>query len=254
MLNVETKFGAFCIWSIIAIICATAAWSAFHWPAPSQIWDDAIQSETALVVERYQTLLGLVLGFGMFTYAYLRHSSLARGAATKQVEERSQNLLAALTAELSDLTVDCGEKAKEAWAFAQHLENSDKTNARDAGLPEGLFKSIASPLDTALMDLAPNQLAPLGGHIYSHIRRLRQELRYIEDVIDQVPDEDTVLPADQSAFFKELAKGYLTMSQACAHVKSVCEGKHNGGTHNSCCDHHHPVEALTQHALEDLRA
>lgn len=252
MLNVESKLGAFCVWSIISLICIVAAWSVLRIPPPSTLVSDFFASETAKTIERFQTLLGFLLGFGTLAAAYLWNGAKGRQARKAARDTRKFGLASSLSAELSDLILDCNSKARESWALAEQIENGEMPEDEEMLLPEGLFKAIASPLDTVLVGIRPEALTSLGAHSYSHLRRLRQELRYIEDLIDQAPTEQEVPKEEKVAFFKELARNYAGLSHACIHVKEAVEGKGNHAADGSCCDSPQLISQTERPAITNM--
>lgn len=234
MLNTESKSAALCIWSVIALIFLVAAWSAFKIPSPCELLAAAIASEAAKVIERFQILLGPVIGFTVLAAALYCNGARNRKAVALENETVRSNLEDALISELTDLEADCNSKARQAWEIAEEISNGKAGGSEPLLLPAGLYQAIASPMDTLLMHLTPESLSQMGSHIYGHVRHLRRQLRYLEDVIDDAPESEEGSQEEQAAFFKDLAHDYLAMSHACTHVREACSnGKaKNGG----CCD------------------
>lgn len=242
MLNVESKCAAFAIWAVIAAIIVVAAWSLFNWPAPSVVWEAAIASETAKIIERFQMLLGLLLGFGSLAGVYLYDGHKERENNRAYLADQNSTLSETLAGELSELAIDCNAKAHQAWRMCEDITNEKVETGENLALPEELYRSIASPHDTALMDLSPEDLSSLGSSIYPELRKIRQELRYAEDLIEEMPIDSDATAEEQSSFFEHMARNYMGLAHACIHVKARCEGKL---PHMVDCGHDHSPKQIT---------
>ncbi len=217
MLNTKSCLASAMIWTAVVAIVGTVLWDAFGWPAPSAVWQAALQSQTADTIKQYQTLVAGVLGFGLASLAYWLNGQQERRSRTRETDSQARALAHALMLETERLESDCDVAAAR---FASLAEDARKQGADAIALPGGarmiLRRSRAGGL--MLTELGSEQLARLGTNACSALLMLRNAVADLDREASELTSDGARPTADE---LSEMARAYSGACLKCARVRPL---------------------------------
>lgn len=216
MLNTKSCTTSFLIWSAIVLILGFTLWDFMRWPAPHVAFATFIASPAAREIERFQTLIGTVLGLWGLAGAYWYTSWQGRKSMHERGDRAVRNLASTLDLEVSQLGSQCDQ-------VAAHLVRLVEAQERK---PAGQTESAAT-----LVTRAGEERVQLGQLITSglsteHLVRLGRNgaaaVKLLRTSIDGLAHARKTIPAD-NAPFALVRQQLLALARAHADLGLKCE-------------------------------
>lgn len=218
MLNTKTCWGAALIWVVIAAILGTVAWDLVGLAAPGVVWSQVLRSEAAETINKYQTLLAGVLGFGLASFAYWLNGHQDRQVVARAEDAQARTLAHALMLETERLEADCDLAASR---FASLAEDADKKRQGDAvALPAADRMVLRRNRSSGMMlaDIGVKQLSKLGANACSAVLMLRNAVADLDREAGELSREGATASASE---LREIARAYSAVCLKCARVRPL---------------------------------
>lgn len=216
MLNTKSCKVAFLVWAAIALIAGVVLWDVMRWPAPHRAFADFIASPAAREIERFQTLIGTVLGLWGLAGAYWYTSWQGRKSMRDRGERAVRNLASTMSLELGQLGTQCDQ-------VAAHLVRLVEAQERK---PSGQTESAATLLSRAGEDRVQLGQLITSGLGTEHLVRLGRNgaagVKLLRGSIDALAHARKQQPAD-NAPFALVRQQLLALARAHADVGLKCE-------------------------------
>lgn len=216
MLNTKSCTMAVLIWGAIVLFIGTALWDLLQWPAPAAALAMFLESDAAREIERFQTLLGTLLGLWGLAAAYWYTSAQSRSAMRDRGDRAVRTLASTIAVELGQLGSECDRVA----AHIVRLVDSQERK------PAGQAESATSLLARAGEDRVQLGQLIVAGLSTEHLVRLGRNgaaaVKMTRATIDALANVRRAKPAD-SAPFPLARQQLLTLARTYAEVGLRCE-------------------------------
>lgn len=216
MLNTKSCTTSFLVWCAVFLILGIPLWDFMGWPAPHVAIANFITSPAAREIERFQTLIGLVLGLWGLGGAYWFTSWQGRKMMHDRSERAVRNLASTMSLELGELGAQCDQAAAHLVRLVEMQERK----------PAGQTESAATLLARAGEDRVQLGQLITSGLGTEHLVRLGRNgasgVKLLRGSIDALVHARKNMPADSAPF--ALVRQYLmAVARAHAEIGLKCE-------------------------------
>lgn len=216
MLNTKSCTTSFLVWSAIVLILGIPLWDFMRWPTPYVAIANFVSSPAAKEIERFQSLIGLVLGLWGLGGAYWFTSWQARRTMRERGQRAVQNLASTMALEVGELGAQCDQAAAHLMRLVEMQERK----------PAGQTESAATLLTRAGEDRVQIGQLITSGLGTEHLVRLGRNgaagVKLLRGSIDALVHARRNTPSD-SAPFALVRQHLMALARAHAEVGLKCE-------------------------------